>query len=338
MRLVEAAVDRYGPLEGWYPHLDDGVTVLSGPNEAGKTLYLEALVHLLDPAAAEVMEPSPRVSGSPIGRAVVAVDGDHHELGADAALSDVTPIEPTDLTTVFVVRDDALALPQGGEYYRSVVERLGEVHTSAIAVVRSELCELGRLTPRRLDLSDQVDDAKSTHAAAVELAADIRTFVEETVVEEGWADLHARRLQASRRRRTIERDLAAQRDAEVLDEVERLEIRLERFETATASLDDLPDVTREDLEELQDLRAEIERNEALLEERSAELDTARDALSSARSTIDAAKETVTRLEHREPAVETAEAALADHREARRVADDARVLEGPARLAVPAALL
>ena len=79
MRLTTAEIDRYGPLYDCRPPCQDGISVISGPNEAGKTLYLEALLQLLDPDVADVMNPKPRVGQTPTGRVVVEHNGDQYE-------------------------------------------------------------------------------------------------------------------------------------------------------------------------------------------------------------------------------------------------------------------
>ena len=47
MRLTTAEIDRYGPLTGCRPACADDITIVAGPNESGKTLYLEGVLQLL---------------------------------------------------------------------------------------------------------------------------------------------------------------------------------------------------------------------------------------------------------------------------------------------------
>lgn len=148
MWLEKADVDRYGPLVDCRPPCEKGLTVVSGPNEAGKTLYLEALLQLLDSDTNGRMDPNPRVNESPQGRVEVKTGGNIHALGNGTDLSDVSPVEPRHLSTVFVVRDNDLELPNGQDYYTSLIEKLGDIHTSEINQIQSEIKRRGRLTKK----------------------------------------------------------------------------------------------------------------------------------------------------------------------------------------------
>lgn len=316
IRLLEADVDRYGPIYDWRPPFEPGVTVLSGPNEAGKTLYLEALLQLLEPSLADGMEPPPRVEIAPEGRVVLEAGDAQYALGPDRRLSDVTPIEPTDLETVFVVRDEDLALPEGGGYYRSLVERLGDVHTSAIANLRQELRELGRLTEKRLDLSDQFDDAKSTRSTARSLRNDVTRYLEETVDPEGLDELQATRLTVERDRRAKEAELAEQRDAKTLAEYETLSDRLSTFEDASNALDRLPDVDRSDLEEIKAIDRDLADAREARADREAELASATRERDAARDELSSIERREARLDRRADAVDTTRQALETYRRTR----------------------
>jgi len=111
MRLTTAEIDRYGPLKGCRPACDDDVTIVAGPNESGKTLYLEGVLQLLEPAVAAHMNPGPRVNQSPTGRVIVEDGSDRHSVGDGTVLSDISRIDPNHLYNLFVIRDSDLALP-----------------------------------------------------------------------------------------------------------------------------------------------------------------------------------------------------------------------------------
>ena len=187
MRLHTAEIDRYGPLAGCRPPCGD-LTIVAGPNESGKTLYLEAVLQLLEPDVTDHLEPGPRVEGSPTGRIVLDDGADHHALGNGTALSDVSRVEASHLYNLFVIRDSDLALPDGSAYYTSLVEHLGDVHTSEIAAIRERLVDEGRLTASRLDLADRDYDTKTVRVNAEALADEIEAYLD-TAAEEGIDDL-----------------------------------------------------------------------------------------------------------------------------------------------------
>ena len=309
MHLASAAVDRYGPLSGCQPHFGDGVTVLSGSNEAGKTLYLEAVLRLLDPAVGDQMSPPPRLSEEPTGRVVLERGGDRHDCVGETALRDFTPVEPRHLQSVFVVRDSDLALPDDRGYYTSLVETLGEVHTSEIATIKSALKERGRLTDRRLNVSSD----RSHHGAgdvrddASALAEEIREYTA-TVEDEGLDDLDARRLRQTRKLRTARDRLEAQREAKAVAEHDRLAAQLETYRSTSARLADLEAFDRETLSDCREIRKDIERDR---EDREA----AASAVESTEADVADLAESLGELEAREADLERRESAVEDARDA-----------------------
>lgn len=322
VRLHEATVDRYGALGGWSPALRDGLTVVSGPNEAGKTLYLEAILRLLDPEVVDVLEPPARFDDAPVGRIDLEYAGDRYTLAGDRRLSEVAGIQPNDLQTVFVVRDNDLALPEGADYYTQLVEHLGEVHSSTVEAVIEELKRLGRLTDARLDVSRQYDDARDTLEGAEALRETIEAYLDE-IEAEGMDDLHRKRLALEREVRRRRDELASQRDARAVHEHDRLSAELERYREATARLADLDPFTRDRLDELRGLADEVDRLVDRLDRLSDELGRSRDELAEAEDELEAARDRVARLERRLPAAETARDRLRSYRER---SDDAAGLD------------
>lgn len=321
MRLVEAAVDRYGPLAGWDPPLTEGLTVVSGPNEAGKTLYLEALVQLLDPAVAEVLDPPPRTEQAPVGRAVVETAEGRHELDGETGLSDVTNVQPVDIPTVFVVRDADLAMPGDAGYYTGLIEHLGEVHTSAIDAVEDQLRELGRLTETNLNVSAQFDDAKPTREAARDLIGDIEAYRRE-IETEGLDELHRDRLRIERKWQQVTDELEHQRQAEAIQEHERLSTALERYETAASKRADLEGVTRDELETLRELVAERERATQEHREETRRIERLDDEIAATRRELAEVEDEAHELERRSDRLDAVETALQRYRASREAASGA----------------
>lgn len=316
MRLTEATVDRYGVVHGFKPSLTRGITVLSGTNEAGKTLYLEALLQLLDPGVVDVLEPPRRYSEQPVGRVGIEYNGTHIDLGPESPLSAVTPIQPTDLQTIFVVRDNDLSLPAGPTYYTALIEHLGEIHTSTIESIISELKTIGRLTDVELNISTQYDNAGTVHQNATELVSDISAYLE-TVESENLDSLQEERLRLERDIRQITDELAAQRDAKQRNEYDRLSARLEMYSDAAEKLESLERFTRntyEDLREQQQAETHLSDAITALE---AEIESLSAEQSGKSKALAAAEEEKAELERREHAVEEAKLALETFRNASR---------------------
>lgn len=315
MRLRTADVDRYGPLRDCRPPCGDGLTVLSGPNEAGKTLYLEAVLQLLEPDVASVMNPGPRVDADPAGRAVIDHGGERYEFPGDASLSDVSEIEPSHLQSVFVVRDNDLDLPGDPDYYTSLIEKLGDIHTTEINAIKAELKERGRLTDRRLNVSSDQSfhNAGDVRDRAQELASDIREYTDE-ITEKGLDELETRLLRLKREFRRAREDLEVQETREKVAEYERLSEQLETYRSTSESLADLAEFDRETLEELRSLRSGAERDREDLTEVEAELEGKRAELAETEEQLETYDSKRAQLERREDAIENARDALESYRD------------------------
>ncbi|WP_424016184.1 ATP-binding protein (plasmid) [Halorientalis pallida] len=323
MRLQEATLDRYGPISGWEPPCQDGLTVVSGPNEAGKTLYLEGLVQLLSTDVGDILDPPPRVDNEPVGRVVVEYDGDRIECGNGQSICDVTLIEPQHLQSIFVVRDTDLHLPSNQQYYTSLIETLGDIHTSEIDAIKAELKERGRLTKKTLNVSSnqQYDDAGDVRDGAQKLADEIREFVEE-IEDKGLDELESRRLQKKREFQEAQEELATQQKAELASEYDRLASELETYRTTSEQLEKLSAFDSTTLDELQELKENLDRNRDRtdnltddIEDTEAELERREDELVDAQERRD-------RLARRENAVSDADTALDRYRERERDASGA----------------
>lgn len=115
MYLDTATIDRYGLLRHCDPLFNPGITIVAGPNESGKTLYLEGLLQLLDTDVHETLDQPPRLPSDPVGRVVIVDENQRYELDDESQLSDISPITPQQLATLFVIRDSDFALPNDRE-------------------------------------------------------------------------------------------------------------------------------------------------------------------------------------------------------------------------------
>lgn len=315
MRLAEAVVDRYGPLRACEPEPGDGITVVAGPNESGKTLYLEALCRQLAPDVVDYLRSAPRVTDDPIGRVVLDVDGERHEMTDEGRLGDVTPVEPAHLHNLLTVRDGDLRLPDGDEYYTSLVDHLGDIHTAEIERIREELLEAGRLTASRLDLTDSEphDHARSQRDDAAALADDVEAYLEE-MADTGVADLSRERLRTKRRLADLEADLAAQRVAKRRDALAWARDRLDAYRAATDELAERDAVDRDELDGLRELERDVERDEDDRADVVESIDAMTDQREELRASLDDLRDRKTALEQREDRVSAVETALEQYRD------------------------
>lgn len=315
MRLAEARIDSYGPVSGRRTDCADGITVVYGPNESGKTLQLEAILRLLDPSIVDVAPGVGRLDASPAGRVVLEHGGAHHELGDGTALSDVCPVDAASLHNVFVVRDGDLDLHGGHDFYASLTDRLGDVHTSEIEAVQSELKTRGRLTDRTLNVASN----QSTHQAgtvrdeARSLAADVEAYVE-VAEREGLDELEVERLSVRGELRDVRTEHERLERVQRVAEYERLSDQLSTYRSATADLRSLADFDRETLEGLREERADVERTEDRIEELEATVGETAAAIDEKEADLEEVTAELADLRRREPSVRSARERLEEYRD------------------------
>lgn len=315
MRLRTAEIDRYGPLYDCRPPCPDGISVISGPNEAGKTLYLEALLQLLEPDVADLMEPSPRVDQPPTGRVIVEHGGTQYECDGQTSLSDITPVEPAHLQSVFVVRDSDLQLPIDQDYYTSLIEKLGDIHTTEINRIKSKLIDRGRLTDTRHNISsDQdYDNAGDVRDAAETLARDVREYVAE-IEREALDELDARRLRVKRKRKEIQAELDTLEEAGTVAEYERLSEQLETYRSASEERAALDGFDRETFDALRESRNDLKRDRETSQELDEKIETKELEVEETAEELAKFEARQSELERRSAAVEDARSELERYRD------------------------
>lgn len=252
MRVSEIHVGRYGPLARRTVEVEPGVHVLYGPNEAGKTLFLEATLRLVEPDITGVMSSLGRIEEAPHGYVRVTVGGEDVQVDGDESLFADTDVDPAHLANIFVVRESALTLlSDEHSFYSSLTEHIGELHTSALDRIEDELLQRGRLTRRRRGLSSAEgrDDAEGVRERADSLREDVETYVAEAE-SEGLDDLEGELVAARARLDRLEDEVAALDRAESLRRHRRLEERLEEYRSASEELEDLAALTSDSLRDL----------------------------------------------------------------------------------------
>jgi len=245
VKLREVHVDRYGPLRETIA-FDEGATVVYGPNESGKTLLVESLLRSLtdSPPVAQA-----RVDEEPEGYVVLGVDGEERKLGTDELLFDHYEREydfeltPAEFRNVFVVRDGDLAIADEDTFYQRVTDRIVGIWTGDIQTVRDEVLERGRLTPLRMELSAQYDDAEDQLDLATGLRADVADYLERTE-SEGLATLERDCYQARADLDAAEREVETLEAAKARQEYEELVKTRGALEKSLEERAALPDAER----------------------------------------------------------------------------------------------
>lgn len=318
MRITEIHVDRYGPLSRSAVEVEPGVHVLFGPNEAGKTLFLEATLRLLEPEITGTMPKLGRIEEGPHGYVRVSrTDGEIHGDGSESALAG-TDVTPAHLANIFVVRESGLSLlSDEHSYYSSLTEHIGELHTTALDRVESELLERGRLTDTRRVLSsaEDSDDAARVRSRAGSLKDDVEAYVEEAE-EEGLDGLEGRLVATRARQDEVRREVEALDRSEILRRHERLKDRLETYRDASEALQELEAFTRDTLRNLVRRRDSADTERSHVAEWEKKIEDHGGRVAELERRVDEKEDVLAPLEEREPDVDRLESRLTEFREQR----------------------
>lgn len=336
MRLAEYRVDRYGPLAGVTHEPDPGIEVVYGPNESGKTLLLEALCRLLEPATVDRFDRIDRVDHEPQGfvgvEGVVQDGGDEGGpdgnpstsvlLDGDGALADHVDVGPQHLQNVFVVRDSDLRIRDHHAFYDSVIERLGDIHTNEIEAVRDRLEARGRLTSelRNIASAAPTDHAGEVRETAAEIRDDLRAYVESARQDDVDA-LEGELVSVEAELDRVRDDVARLEDARAAAEAAARREDLADYRELSGERERLDGFTRDDLDAVAELKREVDRLESTIEGLESELAERTDRVTDLVARTADLEGELRPYEERVDAVERAESALEEFRERRDVAAD-----------------
>ena len=314
MKLTEIQIDHYGPLPRFSHECTENFEVFYGPNESGKTLLLEAILQLLAPDIEAAIGAVSRVQESPSGFVVVEINGTERQLGNDDELTDFVAITPQHLRNIFVIRDSDLALRNEHEFYDSVTQQIGDLHTTEIAAIQSSLVDSGRLTSlrgRKLSAADGNDNAGDVRDSASELQTDLHDYIQDAEANE-IASAEREIIAVSAELQQCQAELDVQNAAETWDRYETLSERLSMYRDAVTELDDRISATT--LSELERLTREID----ALDDSVTDLESKRAALRRELTQLESEKESVeaelSSLESRETDLSEVERALESYRD------------------------
>ncbi len=163
MRISEIHITRYGPLKDIHLEFSSNFELIYGPNESGKTLFVDAVLKMLLGRGAKKYSDIDRVDELPEGYPIIEVDGKEIKLERGETLqtvfqnhSECVKINADELRNIFVVRDSDLHFGQSIAFYGNLTERLSGTRSTEIKHIIEELREEGRLTPTGM-LADSQD-------------------------------------------------------------------------------------------------------------------------------------------------------------------------------------
>jgi hypothetical protein len=209
VRLKEIVFHRYGPLPPIRWELPEGIQVIYGANESGKTLLLDALIKRLTGGKGWTNGGLHRVNEDPEG--YIIFEHKKAELKVDArhSLADHLNTDPADLRNIFVVRDGDLRIDSEAKVYEDLTDRLSGIRTNDIRSIQSRLMDLGSLTPKTFNLSNKAPERVKTQLRnAKKLREKVSEYLERAETE-GLVQVEARLYDA----RVEENRLGGQKEA-----------------------------------------------------------------------------------------------------------------------------
>jgi len=176
MKIKEINLQHYGPLPKFNKEFDEGVHIIYGSNESGKTLLIDAVMKML--IGGKKFDSSlGRVEEFPSGYVLIEKDGEEFKLDSKESLEDIMEIGSDELRNIFCIRDADLRITKETEFYERTQDKIAGLRSSDIRRIISSLRGRGRLTAGG-GLSDSAgnDKARSVYSEASSLVTEISTY------------------------------------------------------------------------------------------------------------------------------------------------------------------
>ena len=256
MKLKEINLTRYGPLSQISLDLQEGLQVIHGCNESGKTLLVDAIVQRLAVGKGWLGSQLNRVDEDPEGFLILEHGGEELKAGAGFSLAEYLDVKPGDLRNIFVVRDADLIIEQEAGFYESITNRLTGIRTDEIRTIQEKLRELGNLT-RTGGISNQSPaKVKDQLRDARRLLEDVSSYLERAR-KDGTTELEGQLMEALSKRERLGAQIALLERSKEKSEFLELKGTLEAARSHHKDLDNLPlkgDLSglRHELEDVED--------------------------------------------------------------------------------------
>ena len=184
MKIKKIYIERYGPISDLTLGIGDGLQVIWGRNEAGKTLVVEAVIKILLQGKVRDFDDINRVEEEPEGYIIMEDDSKNDiKITRKKGLGEYMDLRGMDLRNVFIIRDSDLTLKDHSSYFKDITDKLTGLQLDRLSKILSLLQEYGRLTGPRSDaaLSDSKEFGKvlNSKKSAVSYIEDAGDYFEE---------------------------------------------------------------------------------------------------------------------------------------------------------------
>lgn len=179
MRIKEINLQHYGPLPKFNKEFDEGVYLIHGTNESGKTLLIDAIMKMLI-GGPNFHSSLRRVEEKPSGYIIIEKDGEEIKLTDEKTLETITEINSEELRNIFCIRDADLQISEETEFYERTQDKLTGLRSADLRRIIKALRVKGRLTDGgQLANSKGTNYAKSVFTKARKLISEINAYIRE---------------------------------------------------------------------------------------------------------------------------------------------------------------
>jgi len=262
MRIKKIFIGRYGPLNNLELVPGDGLQVIWGKNETGKTLTIDAVIKMMLQSKVKYFECINRVDEIPEGYIILEDDKKSEiKLSAKKGLSQYLNLESLDLRNIFIIRNNDLTIREEGNYFKNITDKLTGLQSEKLDKILSLLKEYGKLTAARSDalLSNSKEYGKIARIkdAALSLKVDAADYIEEAKNKKSdFLELDLLKLKRSIQ--DIKKEIELQDIASSKERYEKLNSAIKHLKDSYKDYRGVSKYTRKFYNDLQNIRLELD--------------------------------------------------------------------------------
>ncbi|KKM13667.1 hypothetical protein LCGC14_1713940 [marine sediment metagenome] len=239
MKIEEFLISDYGPLpeRGRFSLKD--FNLFYGENESGKTLTMDAIIKMLVGKGGSSFKYIDRVDELPEGYVIILEDdGKKTKIKGKKSIRNVLDLTFSEFCNLFIIRNSDLEIFKAPDFYNNVTDRLLGLRINDIKEIRSNLRDIGKLTPGG-KFSNRGEEKFEDRMNNAKKSINVIELLSKKIKDEDFDRLEESLISFKTKRRKIRKDLIN------YENVRKREI----FEKGKAALDILEEKKRE-LEEL----------------------------------------------------------------------------------------
>ena len=255
MKIKRVRIRSYGPIGDIDIEPDSGFQIIYGPNEAGKTLMVDALIRLLSGLKHRGLI---RIDEPPDGEITIVNKGKLVSITSRTKkpTSYLRLSDPHDLKNIYIIRNSDLGID--GE--TDLMKRLVGLESQRISKIEQRVRELGRVTEKKRDLSNQYENIKSRYQEAKRLIQDIDNYLRKAE-KEGLDRLEIDVIRLQKEIMVLKQKIKNQEDARRVEDYNRLCLAWEEYQSADQKQKELEVFNPGNLSLITRYQREVEKNE-----------------------------------------------------------------------------